>query len=451
MGRGNLTDIDGRQGRLPAEPADLFTRLFMRFLRIEAAAGVVLLLSAIVALAVANSAPSAAFLAFWDLPAGAHIAGFEFSRSLKHWINDGLMTLFFFIVALELKREMVLGELRSPRSAALSLAGALGGMVAPASLYLLLDGGGPSAHGWGAVMATDTAFVIGCLAVLGHRIPQTLRLFLLSLAIFDDIGAIMVIAIGYGHALNWPALGLAGSGLVLVAGMARLGIRSLLAYFAVGGLIWLAMDVSGIHPTLVGVILGLMTPAHSWVSDARLRAILDRVIAYPPGAHWSGDTADRRDLRRAGVAAQEALSPIERLEILLHPWVAFTIMPLFALANAGLPVVLDQVDGAVVIGIVASFVIGKPVGILVFVYAAVALGLADRPPHLRWSMLAAGSLLTGIGFTMALFIADLAFDARLISSAKLGILVASVISAASGMLALAWLTIPGGSRRSAGI
>lgn len=433
-------------GRLPTEPADRFTQPFTRFLRIEAAAGVVLLLSAFVALIISNSAWSASFLAFWDLPLGARFAGFEFSRSLKDWINDGLMTLFFFVVALELKREMVLGELRGPRAAALSLAGALGGMVIPAGIYLLIEGGGPGFHGWGAVMATDTAFVVGCLAILGDRIPQSLRLFLLSLAIFDDIGAIMVIAIGYGETLNWSALGMAGIGLLAVVGIRRLGIRDLFTYFAVGALIWLAMDSSGMHPTLVGVVLGLMTPAHSWVSDDRLRAILHRVLAYPPGAHWSGDTEDRSDLRRAGVATQEALSPIERLEIRLHPWVAFVIMPLFALANAGLPLVPDTVDGGIVVAIVAGFVLGKPIGILSFSFVAVSLGLAIRPAGLPWRMLAAGALLTGIGFTMALFITDLAFDTRLINSAKLGILVASTVAALGGMLTLAWLT---GAARSA--
>lgn len=433
-------------GLLPAEPADRLTKPLMRFLRIEAAAGVVLLLSAVTALALANSTQAAAFLAFWDVTAGAQFAGVEFSRSLKHWINDGLMTLFFFVVALELKREMVLGELRSPQAAALSLAGALGGMAVPAglylSLYLLMDSGGPAIHGWGAVMTTDTAFVIGCLAILGARIPPSLRIFLLSLAIFDDIGATMVIAIGYGQNLNWTALGLSGVGLAMVVATARLGVRNLPIYFALGGLIWLAMDASGIHPTLVGVILGLMTPAHGWVSDDRLRAILDRVIAYPPGAHWSGDTVDRQDLRRAGVATRETLSPVEQLEILLHPWVAFLIMPLFALANAGLPIVPDMVDSVVVIMMAVSFIVGKPAGVLSFASAAVILGLAARPAELRWSMLAAGSLLTGIGFTMALFIADLAFDAGLINSAKLGILAASAVAATSGVLALIWLTTP---------
>jgi NhaA family Na+:H+ antiporter len=433
-----------RLGRLPKEPVDRFTRPFTQFLRIEAAAGAVLLLCTALTLIVSNSPWSAPFLSFWETPAGFHMGGIEFSRSLKHWINDGLMTLFFFIVALELKREMALGELRNPRMAALSLAAAFGGMAVPASLFLLLAGGGAGAHGWGTVMATDTAFVIGCLAILGPRIPQSLRLFLLSLAIFDDIGAILVIAIAYGGSLNEAALGLSGLGLAVVAGMAWLGVRSILAYCVIGTAIWLAVDASGVHATLVGVILGLMTPTRSWVSDHRLRTILDRVIAYPPGDHWSGDTLDRRDLRRAGIATREALSPVERLEIVLHPWVAFVIMPLFALANAGLPISSSGLDGGIAMAIFVGFVFGKPAGVVLFSFLAVALRLAVRPSDLPWSMLAGGALLTGIGFTMALFIAELGFNSALLNSAKLGILGASVVSALCGLLVLGWLTSANG-------
>lgn len=435
-------------GRLPKEPVDRVTRPLMRFLRIEAAAGAALLFFTIFTLALSNSPWSAPFLGIWETPAGIRLGSFEFSRSLKHWINDGLMTLFFFVVALELKREMVLGELRNPRMAALSLAAALGGMIVPAGFFLLLMGNGAEAHGWGTVTATDTAFVIGCLAILGTRIPQSLRLFLLSLAIFDDIGAILVIAIGYGDALNPDAIGLAVLGLAAVAGTARVGVRTVPVYAVLGGAVWLALDASGIHPTLAGVILGLMTPARSWVSDRRLRGILKRVTAYPPGEHWSGDTADRHDLLRASIAAKEVLSPIERLEILLHPWIAFMVMPLFALANAGLPLLAGGGGDAVTGAILVAFVFGKPIGVVTFSAAAVALRLAIRPADLSWSVLAAGALLTGIGFTMALFIAELAFDAALIAAVKLGILGASIVSAVCGITALTWLA-SAGRRQSA--
>ena len=381
------------------------------------------------------------------MPAGISLGTLDFSRSLRHWINDGLMTLFFFIVALELKREMVLGELRDLRIAALSLAAALGGMAVPAGIFVLVEAGGRGAHGWGTAMATDTAFVVGGLAVLGTRIPQSLRLFLLSLAIFDDLGAILVIAIGYGGTLNVYALGAAGLGLGLVAGMARFGIRSIPAYFVMGILIWLAVDLSGLHPTLVGVALGLMTPARGWVSDNRLRAILNRVTAYPPGDHWSGNTADRADLRRAGVATTETLSPIERLEISLHPLVAFIVVPLFALANAGTVLGGVEFDISLASAIFLGFVVGKPLGILAFSALAVGLGLALRPPDLPWRLMTAGAVLAGIGFTMALFIADLAFDRELLVTAKIGILAASCVSAAAGLTALAWLTRASEPRR----
>lgn len=432
--------------RLPIEPADRFTKPFMRFLRIEALAGLVLLLSTLVAMLAANTAWSASYLAFWDIPAGLRLGHIEIFRSLKHWINDGLMTLFFFLIALELKRELVLGELRKPRVAALPMAAAFGGMVIPTALFLLVVRGGAGAGGWGAVMSTDTAFIIGCLGLLGSRVPESLRLFLLSLAIFDDVGAILVVTIGYGDPLNWISLGAAGLGLAAVAGISQLGVRKIAVYFAIGGGIWLAFDISGVHATVTGVILGLMTPARSWVSDRRLHAILNRVVAYPPGDHWSGDTAARGDLKRAGVAAREALSPIERLEIALHPWVAFTVMPLFALANAGVPVAAVKFDPTLMAAIFAAFVVGKPIGVVLFSVLAVKLRLAVLPDGLSWSHLIAGSLLAGIGFTMALFIAERAFDPAFLNTVKVGVLCASVISAALGFLALAGLTAFG--RRS---
>jgi len=426
--------------RLPQMPVDRFTKPFARFLRIESAAGVVLLLCAGLAVGISQSPWSASFAAFWEMPVGLRLGALEISRSLKHWINDGLMTFFFFVVALELKRELVVGELQDVRMATLSFAAALGGMIVPAGLYALLVGEGARAHGWGTVMATDTAFLIGCLAVLGNRIPASLRLFLLSLAIFDDIGAVLVVAIGYGKTLDWSTLGLAALGIAFVALLARIGVRSIPIYFLAGGMIWTALDLSGLHPTMAGVILGLMTPARGWVSDNRLHAILDRVVAYPPGDHWSGDSSARRDLQRAGIAAQEVLSPVERLEILLHPWVAFAVMPLFALANAGVPILPERFDIAVASAIFVGFVLGKPLGVAAFSYLAVRLGWAILPPGLNWALLAGGGLLTGIGFTMAIFISELAFGPNLLHSAKIGILAASIVSGSAGLLALALLT-----------
>jgi Na+:H+ antiporter, NhaA family len=432
--------MEDNLSRLPKEFADRFTKPFSRFVRIESAAAVILLVFTLGALTLSNSPWSRDFMALWETPVGLHLGSFEFSRSLQHWINDGLMTLFFFVVALELKRELVLGELGNLRMASLSVAGALGGMVVPAVLYVALQGGEPGAHGWGTVMATDTAFLVGCLAVLGSRIPQSLRVFLLSLAIFDDIGAILVVAIGYGGELNWAAIPLAVLGLTIAFAAAHIGIRSVPIYFLIGGFIWLALDASGIHATITGVLLGLMTPTGGWVSNTRLRAILDRVITHPRGDGASEAASNRKALMLARVATREALSPVERLEMALHPWVGFAIMPIFAFANAGIPLSIEDFGGSVTMAIFAGFAFGKPVGVLALSWLAVRLGVATRPSDLSWGLIAAGGLLTGIGFTMALFIADLAFDQHLLGAAKIGILSASAVSAAAGVLALAWLT-----------
>lgn len=429
--------------QLPKQFVDRFTKPFTRFLGVEAAAGAILLLFTIVALVLSNSPWAHAFESIWETRAGLEIGSLEFSRSLRDWINDGLMTLFFFLVALELKRELVLGELNNPRMAALSIAGALGGMFVPAGLYLMLQAGEPGETGWGTVMATDTAFVIGCLALLGSRIPHSLRVFMLSLAIVDDIGAILVVAIGYSDHLVWEALALAAFGVVAVRVMARVGFRGFPIYFIMGGCIWLAVDASGIHATVTGVILGLLTPARRWVSDERLYAILSQVVAHPSGVGGSGDTDDRKTLQVAEIAARETLSPVERLEITLHPWVGFIIMPLFAFANAGLPLSLDELGSSVTLAVFVGFALGKPLGILTFTWLAVRSRIAICPSDLDWRLLMGGSLLAGIGFTMALFIANLAFSPSLIDSAKLGIFLASAFSAMAGLALLRWLPARG--------
>jgi len=429
-----------RLDRLPVELVDRLTKPFAWFLRIEALGGGILLLFTIAALALSNSPWAHPFLTTWELPVGIRIGSVEFARSSREWINDGLMTFFFFVVALELKRELVRGELRSPRMAAFSIAAALGGMLVPATLYLTLQLGRDGAHGWGTVMATDTAFVIGCLALLGRRIPQSLRVFMLSLAIVDDIGAILVVAIGYSSQLAWGALALGALGIASVRGMALLGVRSIPLYLLVGAVIWLAVDASGIHATITGVVLGLLTPTGRWVSDDRLQAILDRVVPDPSEDHRSDMAEGRKAWRLTEVAVRETLSPVERLEMMLHPWVSFAIMPLFAFANAGMPLSSTDVGSPVTFAVFVGFTIGKPVGIVTFGWLTVRLGLASRPPDMGWGLLAGGGLLAGIGFTMALFIADLAFDDALINAAKLGILSASVASAAAGLAVLAWAT-----------
>ncbi|HSN70758.1 MAG TPA: Na+/H+ antiporter NhaA, partial [Steroidobacteraceae bacterium] len=262
----------------------------------------------------------------------------------------------------------------------------------------------------------------------------------LSLAIVEDIGAIVIVAIGYSSELHWKALGLATIGVAAIRVMARLGIRSFPIYYVAGVLLWLAADSSGIHATVTGVILGLMTPARRWIDDERLYAILDQVVAHPDRAQTSGDTRDRDTLQAAEIATRESLSPTERLEIALHPWVGFAVLPLFALANADVQLTGDAFVGPVTLAVLIGFVVGKPLGILTLSWVAVRTGLAIRPPGLGWGLIAGAGLLAGIGFTMALFIAQLAFGRDLIDSAKVGILLASVISAVVGLAVLTFVT-----------
>lgn len=422
--------------KLPKEHIDWITKPLQRFFRIEAGGAVILLFFTIIALVLSNSPWAKQFLSFWEIPLSIHVEVIEFTRTLRDLINDGAMTLFFFLISLELKRELVLGELRKPKMAALSLIAALGGMLVPALFYWIFMSGHPGQHGWGTVMATDTAFTIGCLALLGKRIPKSLRIFMLSLTVADDIGAIMVIGIGYTHVINWMYLGFSIVGFIFVKIMGDLGIRNLVVYFLVGILIWFIIDAAGIHATITGVVLGLMTPTKKWVSDTLLHTIFDHVVSFAPGDHWSGDTKDRKALLTAQAAAREALSPLERLEIILHPWVSYIILPIFALANAGVMITATEFSSRITIAIFLGFVLGKPIGVFSFSWLAIRTRIATKPTDLSWPLLVGGSLLAGIGFTMALFIADLSFTHNLLSNAKLGILLATIFCGPTGVLLL---------------
>ncbi|QOV89631.1 Na+/H+ antiporter NhaA [Humisphaera borealis] len=422
---------------LPPRPIDRIISPVSRFMHVEAMGGVVLLISAIVAIALANSPVSKDFLGFWKTPVGLQIGTFEFRHPLYHLINDGLMAIFFFVVGLEVKREIVHGELRGIRQAALPLAAALGGMIVPAGVFLLLQGSDPQARrGWGIPMATDIAFVVGCMAVLGRRVPHGLRVLLLSLAIADDIGAILVIAVGYTASLSmgWLAIGLAG--FVLVFLMGRLGIRSFAVYTVVGTFIWFAFHESGVHATIAGVILGLMTPANRALGTEGAKRFLDRIASTLKRNDWNDEGKTVGRIRSRYTVAREMVSPLSFLLHVLHPWVSFVIMPVFALANAGVPFSPEDLGKPIAVAIMAGLFLGKPVGIAAVSYLAVKLRIAQLPSGVSWLQIVGGGVLAGIGFTMALFIAGLAVQGQLLSEAKVGVLAASAASAAVGMIIL---------------
>ncbi|WP_088253683.1 Na+/H+ antiporter NhaA [Fimbriiglobus ruber] len=426
--------------RPPVRPApiDRIKEPVRRFLAIESASGAVLIGCTLLAMAAANSGAAHAVHAFWETHVRVGVGEYVLDQPLHFWVNDALMTLFFFVVGLEIKRELVGGELSTPQKAALPVVAALGGMLAPAGLYLALhvalgksDAG---ARGWGIPMATDIAFVVGVLAVFGPRVPFGLKIFLLSLAIADDIGAILVIAVAYSGSPDGLALLTAAAGFAAIFGMQRLGVRSVGLYVLAGAGIWLAVLKSGVHPTIAGVLLGLITPSSAWVARPTLTDTLTDTLARLSDAkvaHIDGD-----DVRRVAFAARESVSPLERLERFLHPWIGFAVMPLFALANAAVEVRLEAVKDPIALAIAVALIVGKPVGIVGFSYAAVRMGIAQLPTGVNWKMLAGAGCLGGIGFTMSLFIAGLALPFDLLDAGKIGILIGSAASACIGSLLL---------------
>lgn len=404
-----------------------------RILAIEAASGVVLLVAALVALVWANSPWRASYVALWHTPIGIRVGPWSFVRDLHFVINDELMTIFFFVVGLEIRREVDRGELSSLRRAALPLAAALGGMLVPAAIYAALNLGKPSQRGWGIPMATDIAFAVGVLTILGKRVPPALRVLLLALAVIDDVGAIIVIAIFYSTGLSTAGFALAGVGLLLVLGVRLSGQRNPWAYVPPGIMAWYGAYVAGIHPTLAGVLIGLMTPARAWLGAAGFVEEAERsVTALREETNCDGavvmDHTER--VHRAG---QEAVSPVDRLQHALHHYVAFGIMPLFALANAGVSLSDADLSGGTrfaFLGVCVGLVVGKPLGILGASYLAVRLGLASLPRGVTYRTLAVVGAVAGIGFTMSVFVAQLAFPGGvLLGTAKLGVLLGSFVAA----------------------
>ncbi len=425
-----------RQSPLPVPPVERWLVPVKRFLHIEAASGVVLIICTVIALVLANSPLAEPFASLWKTPISFSIGGFTLQGDIGHLlINDALMTIFFFVVGLEVKREIITGELRDPKKMLLPIFGAIGGAVVPASVYLALQYGQPGQRGWAIPMATDIAFVVGFLALFGTRIPFGLKIFLVSLAIVDDLVAVLIIAFVFTETIAWSWLIVAVVGFAVTYGFNQIGVRQIGVYVAVGAVIWLAFLQAGVHPTVAGVLLGLLTPASAWVGQKTfVEAFTDK---WNRLRGYSDDSEELPvDVEKLQFLARESVSPLHRLEHGLHPWVAFVIMPVFALANAGVPLQPSALVDPIALAVAAGLSLGKPVGITLLCLVAVLLGLTRLPDGVNWGMLVGGACLAGIGFTMALFLNALAFPVAEFpnkeAAGKIGTLAGSLLSAVFG-------------------
>jgi len=379
------------------------------FLRLEAAAGIVLVISAVLALVMANTFLAPFYQVFLDVPVVVQVGAPKLAKPLLLWVNDGLMAIFFFLVGLEIKREVLQGELSSWSQASLPGFAALGGMVVPALIYVVINLGDPETlRGWAIPAATDIAFALGVLALLGSRAPAALKIFLLALAIMDDLGAIVIIAVFYTADMSLTSLGLAAVGIVILACFNILGVMRLASYILVGLAVWVCVLKSGVHATLAGVVVAFFIPLRAKTEDGE--------------------------------------SPLEHLEHTLHPWVAFAILPFFAFANAGVSLeglTFSSLLAPVPLGIAAGLFIGKQIGVFGFSYGAVRLGLARLPQGISWLQVYGLSFLTGIGFTMSLFIGTLAFeDLEHATGVRLGVLLGSLLSGVGGYFLLRFTSPP---------
>jgi NhaA family Na+:H+ antiporter len=414
---------------------------FREFVHLEAAGGVVLLFCTVLAFAWANSPFRETYFALWHTPIKIEFGQYVLEESLLHWINDALMAVFFFVVGLEIKREILAGELAEPRKAALPIAAAIGGMLVPAAIYAAFNFGGEGVRGWGIPMATDIAFALAALTVLGSRVPTSLKVFLTALAIVDDLGAILVIAIFYAHGVIWTWLGIAGVFLLLCVLANRVHVRHSVVYALLGLVVWFAFLQSGVHATVAGVLVAMTIPVRRAIDS---RQFLDRTKGLlhdfeEASAFQSAllvNTGQQDALRALEEACEHVETPLQRLEHAHHGWVVFGVLPLFALANAGVTIegsLLTLLGSPVALGVILGLVLGKQLGITFFAWLSVRFGLAAMPEDLNWGQLYGAAWLGGIGFTMSLFVGTLAFgESELLITAKLAILVASVASGVVG-------------------
>ena len=436
-----VTSSDRLEKLLPDSPIQKITTPIERLLRMEMTGGIVLIVMTIAALLWANLSPES-YKHFFHQAVSLTIGSWTGSADL-HWIiNDALMTLFFFVVGLEVKGEITYGELKDPKAASLPIIAAAGGMLAPALIFLALCP--PDAtRGWGIPTATDIAFVVGCMALLGKKVPHALRVMILTLAIADDIGAILVIAIGYpsGDGVAFTALGVAFACLVLINALFRLGVRSFMIHLVLGIVVWAAFVKSGVHPTIAGVLLGLSIPAKSIVGSETLANYTARIGNFLQGGPAIDSHQKFEIFNTLKRGARESLPLQERLYKTLNPWVNYLIMPVFALANAGVEIKLGGgIEVSVLIAVAIALIVGKPIGIFIFSFLAVKIGILKRPSGYSWGTLLGGGMLAGIGFTMALFVSSLAFEPGLRQdSAKLGILLGSISAAFIGTIYLSIL------------
>lgn len=426
-----------------------FVRPVLRFMQVEASSGLVLLVAAVVAVLWANSPWRGGYEALWDTRLSVALGDLvELDElTLRTWVNDAAMALFFLLAGLEIKRQLILGELRTLRAAALPALAALGGMVVPALLYTAINAGHPGAPGWGIPVATDIAFAVGIVALAGPRIPLGARIFILTLAVVDDIGGIVVIAVFYADDVSPRWLLVAVATVAITVACRRAEVRSLAPYLACGAVCWLALHEAGVEAAIVGVVFGLLTPVRPYYPQRSFaptaRHLVDRIERTFDDDHLEDEDAERNEIALEDLArfARETSSPLERIEARLTLWVSLFVVPLFALANAGVRIDTASLDGRVVAGVVVGLVAGKAIGVFTFSLAAVRLGVGELPAGTGWRHIAGLAVTAGIGFTVALYVAGLSFDdggsgGSLTSSAKVGVLAASTVAGTAGFLLL---------------
>lgn len=411
---------------------------FTTFFESSISGGVILLFCTACAMVWANSPYAQSYFELWEYRVAIGIGKFGLSKTLHHWINDGLMAVFFFMVGLEIKRELLVGELSSPKKAMLPIVAAIGGMIGPALIYAAFNAGTPAISGWGIPMATDIAFALGVLALLGDRIPAILKVFLAALAIVDDMGAVLVIAIFYTSDLALPALLLGGVIFILLLAANKMNVRSPAVYFVLGAGLWLCFLKSGVHATVAGVLLAATIPVTTKINKQKF--LTETKSAINELEDDQSTKSENELIHTVAALSEDAQSPLHRFEHALQPYVAFLIMPLFAVANAGVtlhPGLMSSLFSPVSLGIIVGLIVGKQTGIVVFTWLAVRAKMAALPDMMSWKMIYGVSWLCAIGFTMALFIAGLAFvDEATLNTAKLAILLASSIAGIIGLVLL---------------